>query len=154
MCGNNAKVWKTNPMSLSSGGTSSTRLSPIQISPLSGSIKPAINLSKVVLPHPLGPSKAKYYWSCTSRLIFSRAVTFPNFFVKLTMRMSGIVYLPFSSAFSTMLEVIKFNINIFLFPSLQASVRTGLGKKAERECLRLIRFPVKSREQFLSPSQQ
>src|SRR5687767_10954752 len=55
-----------------------TSRSPSQISPSSGSSRPAIRRSEVVLPQPLGPSSTSSSPSATSKLICSSACTFPE----------------------------------------------------------------------------
>jgi hypothetical protein len=49
-------------------------------SPSSGVSKPAIILSTVVFPHPVGPIIAKNSASLTVKLTLSTAITFPNLF--------------------------------------------------------------------------
>src|SRR5215204_5440090 len=55
-----------------------TSRSPSQISPPSGSSRPAIRRSEVVLPQPLGPSSTSSSLSATSKLTPSSACTFPE----------------------------------------------------------------------------
>src|SRR5919199_5917401 len=50
-----------------------TSLPSSQISPASGSSRPAISLREVVLPHPLGPSRTSSSPSSTSKLTSSEA---------------------------------------------------------------------------------
>src|SRR5262245_642999 len=68
------------------GGTrffpfAATHSPAIQISPESGSSRPAIGRSVVVLPHPLAPSSATVSPSATSSETFSTIVCRPNLFV-------------------------------------------------------------------------
>src|SRR5262245_21906062 len=57
-----------------------------QISPASGSSRPAISRSVVVLPHPLGPSSATVSPSARSRETLSTTVRWPKSFVTSTSR--------------------------------------------------------------------
>src|SRR5262245_17116208 len=73
------------------GGTrflpfAATRSPAIQISPESGSSRPATRRSVVVLPHPLAPSSATVSPSATSRETLSTTVRRPNRFVTPTSR--------------------------------------------------------------------
>ena len=61
--GNNAPSWKTMPTLRRSGGVFSPALltawPAMEMTPSSGSSNPAMSLSAVVLPQPLGPSSAR-----------------------------------------------------------------------------------------------
>ncbi len=69
-----------------SGGTTEPgeeiALPSTRISPASGSMKPAIILSVVVLPHPEGPSRQMNSPCSTARLMPSTDVTAPYFLVR------------------------------------------------------------------------
>src|SRR5436190_11461670 len=65
-------------MSRSLGSTSLTTRCPIWIVPSEGSSRPATIRSKVLFPHPEGPSNTRNSWSWISRLTLSTATTSPK----------------------------------------------------------------------------
>ncbi len=85
-CGNSAYDWNTMPMSRWCGGTSATERSSNRMSPASGVRNPAIRLSVVVLPDPLGPSSETNEPAGTSSEMPSTAFTAPNALVRLRSR--------------------------------------------------------------------
>src|SRR5579872_5426720 len=86
MCGNSEYDWNTMPMLRLCGGTSATERSSIKMSPASGARKPAMRLSVVVLPEPLGPSSDTKAPAGTSKLTPSIAASPPYALLSLRSR--------------------------------------------------------------------
>ena len=84
MCGNSAYDWNIRLIGRRSGGSAhrSTSGRPssagMVIVPVSGCSKPAMLRSRVVLPHPLGPSSAKNSFGRMSMLTSSTASVSPK----------------------------------------------------------------------------
>src|SRR6266540_789959 len=97
MCGQTAYDWKTTPRLRRSAGTSTPRSAskttfpPTAMRPSSGVCRPAIDISVVDLPHPLGPSRVKSSPSPTWKLTSCSARCSPNSLTSVSTRMSGIV---------------------------------------------------------------
>src|SRR5215210_2633239 len=97
MCGHTAYDWKTMPRLRCSAGSatrlsaSNTVCSPTAIRPASGCWKPAIDISVVDLPQPLGPSSVKSSPSSTSKLTSSSARWSPNSLTRFSTWISGTV---------------------------------------------------------------
>src|SRR5215216_4720205 len=95
MCGHTAYDWKTIPRLRCSAGTSIRRSAsknvsaPIAMRPSSGVWKPAIDISVVDLPQPLGPSSVKSSPSWTSKPTWSSALCSPNCLTRLETWISG-----------------------------------------------------------------
>ena len=81
MCGYSAYDWKTIAIFRLRGGRSFTMRPPMRISPAVGCSSPAIMRSRVVLPHPDGPSSTRNSPSRVARSTPSTARTSPNAFV-------------------------------------------------------------------------
>ena len=77
MCGNRAYDWKTVFTRRRQTGTSSMRCPRRVIWPASGDSSPAMQRSRVVFPHPDGPSSTMNEPSAMSRLTESSASTCP-----------------------------------------------------------------------------
>src|SRR5688500_14392085 len=81
-CGKSAYSWKTIPIPRACAGTNTpgpkTGRSSIAISPASGRSKPATSRSNVVLPQPLGPSRATNSPRSTQSSLSSTAATSPK----------------------------------------------------------------------------
>jgi hypothetical protein len=78
MCGNSAYDWDTMPMSRLCGGTVVIGRPSKLISPADGPRNPAIRLSVVVLPEPLGPSRVTKLPAGVFSVTSATAVTGPN----------------------------------------------------------------------------
>jgi len=77
MWGNSAYFWNTMPTSRRCAGMRDTSTPSMHTEPLSGCSKPAIIISNVVLPDPLGPSSATNSPRPTERLTPSTALKLP-----------------------------------------------------------------------------
>ena len=83
-CGQRAYDWKTMPSRRRWGGTlmraaaSKTTASPMLIRPASGTSNPATQRNVVVLPQPLGPSRATVLPGSTCKSTWSTAATAPS----------------------------------------------------------------------------
>ena len=77
MCGNSAYCWKTVLTGLWLGGTPFIERPLMRMSPEVGSTKPAMALSSVVLPQPLGPRRAMNSPLLMLRETPAKAVTAP-----------------------------------------------------------------------------
>src|SRR4051795_60383 len=97
MCGQTAYDWKTIPRLRRSAATfnrceaSKNRSPPTAMRPSSGVWKPAIDISVVDLPQPLGPSSVKSSRSATSKETSSRARLSVNCLTRDVTWISGIV---------------------------------------------------------------
>ncbi len=93
MCGNNAKSWNTSPIFLLWVGTSFTTFPDSLTIPLSGRSSPAMHLSVVVFPHPLGPRSEKNSFFPTVNETLSFATTSPKRLVTfINSTASGIIH--------------------------------------------------------------
>src|SRR6266542_2366950 len=97
MCGQTAYDWKTMPRLRRSAAmlrrrSASKNVSlPTAIRPSSGCWKPAIDMSVVDLPQPLGPSSVKSSPCSTAKLTWSSARCSPNVLLSSSAWISGIV---------------------------------------------------------------
>ena len=88
MCGHSAYPWNTMPMSRWLGARAVTSSDPNRICPESGVLKPASMRSRVVFPHPEGPTKKNISPDRTVREMPSTARVEPKVFTKPSIWMS------------------------------------------------------------------